>query len=154
MSDVETMEKIKRLLNRFDHELDLHKALVDKALVQSDDPKVDKAFAQVQASRQVLADTVARAEAALRLDERAMQGPPRLAELLLTVFASTKHAEAMIGDLNEQYAGWCKRFGVRQARELYWVRAAQSIGPLLLRWLGKVLKWAAVISTVKRALGW
>jgi hypothetical protein len=93
--------------------------------------------------------------AAKRLeDEGAMQGPPRSAELLLTVFASTKHAEAMIGDLNERYAGWCKRFGVRQAQRLYWVQAAQSIGPLLLRWLGKVLKWAAVISTVKRALGW
>jgi hypothetical protein len=73
---------------------------------------------------------------------------------LLTAFASTRHADAAIGDLNEQHAYWCERFGARWAAWLYWKRAAQSIGPLLIRWAGKALKWAAVISTVRRALGW
>jgi hypothetical protein len=84
---------------------------------------------------------------------RRRHDPPKYAELLLTAFASTRHGEAMIGDLNEQYAGWCEHFGTRHARWLYWARTAQSIGPLLLRWIGKALKWAAVISTVRRALG-
>jgi hypothetical protein len=80
-------------------------------------------------------------------------GPPKYAELLLTAFASTRHAEAMIGDLNERHVDWCKRFGVRWADRLYWVRAVQSIGPLLWRSIVKALKWAVVISTVRRFLG-
>jgi hypothetical protein len=59
----------------------------------------------------------------------------------------------MIGDLNERHADWCKRFGARWAAWLYWARAAQSIGPLLLRSVVKALKWTAVISTATRFLG-
>jgi hypothetical protein len=84
---------------------------------------------------------------------RKRRGPPKYAELLLTAFASTRHAEAMIGDLNERHADWCKRFGGRWADRLYWVRAVQSIGPLLWRSVVKALKWAVVISTVRRFLG-
>jgi hypothetical protein len=86
-------------------------------------------------------------------DYRKGHNPPKYAELLLTAFASKRHAEAMIGDLNERHADWCKSFGARWADRLYWARAVQSIGPLLWRSIVKALKWAVMISTVRRFLG-
>jgi hypothetical protein len=89
----------------------------------------------------------------LYFSDRENHSPPKYAELLLTVVASTRHAEAMIGDLNERHADWCKRFDAQWADRLYWARAVQSIGPLLWRLVVKALKWAVVISTVRRFLG-
>jgi hypothetical protein len=37
--------------------------------------------------------------------------PPKFAELLLTLFATTRRAEAQIGDLNERFADECKKLG-------------------------------------------
>jgi hypothetical protein len=72
---------------------------------------------------------------------------------LLTAFASARHAEAIIGDLNERHADWCKRFGARWAAGPYWGQVVRSICPLLWRLVVKALKWAVVISTVRRLLG-
>jgi hypothetical protein len=76
--------------------------------------------------------------------------PPRHAEWLLIALASSRHAEAAIGDLNEQYANDYLHFGAARAARLYWARTIRSIGPLLLRLAGKALKWGAVIAAVKR----
>jgi hypothetical protein len=82
-------------------------------------------------------------------EEEAPQ-PPKWAEFFLTALACSPHAEAAIGDLNEQFAGESEQFGATRAGRLYWARTARSIVPLLLRAAGKALKWGAVIATVKR----
>jgi hypothetical protein len=74
--------------------------------------------------------------------------PPVLAEFLLTLLATTRRADAMIGDLNERFTRECREFGRDRAVRLYWARALRSLGPLLWRAIGKV-----VISAVKRIFG-
>jgi hypothetical protein len=76
--------------------------------------------------------------------------PPRLAEFLLTVLATSRRTEAMIGDLNEYFTRECEEFGRDRAVRLYWARALRSLGPLLRRAAGKVLKWGAVIAAARR----
>jgi hypothetical protein len=88
------------------------------------------------------------------LRDRHTPAPPSRAEFLLLALAPSSYAEALVGDLNELFAADQARFGAKRAARLYWARAARSLAPLLLRWIGKALKWAAVISTVKRTLGW
>jgi hypothetical protein len=41
-------------------------------------------------------------------DGKQLEEPPRLAEFLFTMLASSSHAEAAIGDLNERYADDCR----------------------------------------------
>jgi hypothetical protein len=48
--------------------------------------------------------------------------PPKIAEFLLTALATTRVAEAMIGDLSEHFARDCKEFGRPRAVRLYWAR--------------------------------
>jgi hypothetical protein len=74
--------------------------------------------------------------------------PPEIAEFLLTMLATTRGADAMIGDLNERFTRECKEFGRNRAVRLYWARALRSIGPLLWRAIGKV-----VVAVVKRFFG-
>jgi hypothetical protein len=76
--------------------------------------------------------------------------PPKMAEFLLTALATTRRAEAMIGDLNERFTDECKKFGRDRAVRLYWARTLRSLGPLLRRAIGKALKWGAVIAAVRR----
>ena len=78
--------------------------------------------------------------------------PPKLAEFLLTGLATSRAAEAMIGDLNERFADECKKLGRDRAARLYWARTLRSLWPLLKRAIGKALKWGAVIDTVRRHL--
>jgi hypothetical protein len=73
-----------------------------------------------------------------------------LAEFLLTLFAATHHAEAVIGDLNERFGDECRKIGRPRAIRLYWARTLRSLWPLMRRASGKVLKWGAVISMVRR----
>jgi hypothetical protein len=76
--------------------------------------------------------------------------PPQIAEFLLTALASSSHAEAAIGDLNERFTSECQQLGERRAARLYWARTLRSLWPLLVRVCGKALKWGAVIATVRR----
>jgi hypothetical protein len=73
--------------------------------------------------------------------------PPKIAEFLLTALATTRAAEAMIGDLNERFATECKDLGRDRAVRFYWARTLRSLGPLLQR---KALKWCAVIAIMRR----
>jgi hypothetical protein len=74
--------------------------------------------------------------------------PPKIAEFMLTMLATTRGAEAMIGDLNERFTRECKEFDRDRAVRLYWARTLRSLGPLLWRAIGKV-----VITMVKRFFG-
>jgi hypothetical protein len=69
--------------------------------------------------------------------------PPKIAEFLLTMLASTARADAMVGDLNEHFARDCEKFGRARAVRLYWARTMRSLWPLLRRAIGKALKWGA-----------
>jgi hypothetical protein len=87
-------------------------------------------------------------------DLRALENPepPHLAEFLLTALAFSRRAEHAIGDLNEQYAREYREFGAKRAGLRYWAKALQSLAPLLVRAVGKALKWGAVIDMVRRHL--
>jgi hypothetical protein len=50
------------------------------------------------------------------------RNPPKLAEFLLIAFATTRHAEAQIGDLNERFTSDCEALGHQRATRLYWAR--------------------------------
>jgi hypothetical protein len=76
--------------------------------------------------------------------------PPMVAEFLLTMIASTRSAEAMIGDLNEIFTREREEVGRDRAVHLYWGRALRSLGPLVWRAIGKALKWGAVIAAARR----
>lgn len=78
--------------------------------------------------------------------------PPHLAEFLLTALAFSRRAEHAIGDLNEQYSREYREFGAMRAGRRYWAKALQSLAPLLVRAVGKTLKWGAVIDMVRRHL--
>jgi hypothetical protein len=76
--------------------------------------------------------------------------PPELAEFALTLFATTRHAEAMVGDLNERFTDECQKLGRSRAVRLYWARTLRSLWPLLKRAIGKAVKWGAVITAARR----
>jgi len=76
--------------------------------------------------------------------------PPKIAEFLLTALATTRTAEAVIGDLNERFTTECETVGRRRAVRLYWARTLRSLWPLLKRAIAKALKWGAVIAAVRR----
>jgi hypothetical protein len=78
------------------------------------------------------------------------QNPPGLAEFLLMLFATRRRADYVVGDLNEVFARECKEFGYDRAVRRYWANTLRSLGPLLVRAIGKALKWGAVIAAVRR----
>jgi hypothetical protein len=75
--------------------------------------------------------------------------PPELAEFLLTALATTRAAEAMVGDLNERFTTEREKLGRDRAVRLYWARTLRSLRPLLRRAIGKALQWGAVITTTR-----
>jgi hypothetical protein len=89
-------------------------------------------------------------EAQNRAMARNNRHPPKLAEFLLTLFATSHHADAAIGDLNERFTDECEKLGRPRAVRLYRARTLQSLWPLLRRAIGKALKWGAVIAAVRR----
>jgi hypothetical protein len=76
--------------------------------------------------------------------------PPAIAEFSLTILATTRSADAMIGDLNERFARECREFGRDRAVRLYWARTLRSLGPLLWRAIGKVVRWGVVLAVLRR----
>jgi hypothetical protein len=76
--------------------------------------------------------------------------PPEFAEFLVNILATTRQAEAVIGDLNERFTHECKEFGRDRAVRLYWARTLRSLWPLLRRAIGKALKWGAVVAAARR----
>jgi len=74
--------------------------------------------------------------------------PPKLAESLLIAFTTGRHADHMVGDLNERFARDCKKFGRRHAVNEYWKDTLRSLLPQLLRTIARILKWA-IVAAVK-----
>ncbi len=55
-------------------------------------------------------------------------------------------------DLNERFADEYQKFGRDRAVRIYWARTLRSLLPLAWRALGKVVKWGALIATLRRLL--
>jgi hypothetical protein len=83
----------------------------------------------------------------VELEKRA-SNPPSAAEFLLTMLATTRRADAMIGDLNEGFTRERREFDRARAVRLYWARTLRSLGPLVWRAIGKV-----VVAAMKRFFG-
>jgi hypothetical protein len=79
--------------------------------------------------------------------------PPAIAETLIPLLMPKKRADALLGDLREQFTADVKRRGEHRARWLYRARAAHSMGPLLWRWMVKGGIFAAVAAVARRYLG-
>jgi hypothetical protein len=60
--------------------------------------------------------------------------PPAAAERLLRWVLPLKVQEPVLGDLAEMHAETSAKFGMREARRLYWWHAVRSIAPVALRW--------------------
>jgi hypothetical protein len=78
--------------------------------------------------------------------------PPKLAEFVLTAFATSAKREAIRGDLAEIFARECCQLGAARAKRLYWARTLRSLAPLLCRAAVKAMKWGALIDVVRRHL--
>ena len=77
--------------------------------------------------------------------------PPKLAEVLLIVCSgSGKRAEAIQGDLCEQFTHDCAKMSVARARRRYWSRVLASLGPQIGRTIARAVWWAAILSLVKK----
>jgi hypothetical protein len=76
--------------------------------------------------------------------------PPKLAEFLLIAFATSRQADHMIGDRNEKFDRECEEFGRDRAVRRYWADTLRSLRPLLVRAIGRALKWGVVVAAVKR----
>jgi hypothetical protein len=58
------------------------------------------------------------------------EGPPKLAELLLYIFARAKDIDALAGDLEEYFErDRAEGMSLGRARRRYWGRTIRSIGP-------------------------
>jgi hypothetical protein len=95
--------------------------------------------------------------------------PPRPAAWLVERFASADHAEALLGDLSEEFSDIASKSGVVCARQWYWRQAAKSIAHLAgagfrfapqsltgavllgfaLRWFGSNLPERSVIAILR-----
>jgi hypothetical protein len=58
--------------------------------------------------------------------------PPRLATWIVTLFAPPKEAEAIVGDLHEEFTSLVEREGARAARWWYWRHSVRAAGDLAL----------------------
>src|ERR1043166_121643 len=72
--------------------------------------------------------------------------PPCIPEFLLVLMATTAQREAAVGDLNEMFERDCETWGQSRAERLYWAGAIRSLWPLLLRAMGRAVKWATIVS--------
>jgi hypothetical protein len=80
--------------------------------------------------------------------EQAAFDPPKGAEFLLIMLATTCRVEAMIGDPNERFTRECEEFGRGRSARLYWARTLRSLPLLVSRAIGKV-----VVAAAKRFFG-
>jgi hypothetical protein len=59
---------------------------------------------------------------------------PRICEVLVGLFCSRVHREAILGDLAEKFEARALSNGARRARAWYWWQVARSFGPFAWRW--------------------
>jgi hypothetical protein len=79
--------------------------------------------------------------------------PPALAEFLAGLFASKKHRQAVLGDLEEKFNDDLARgISIARARRRYWASALHSVGPLLLASTKKIALIGAVVAAARKLL--
>jgi hypothetical protein len=76
--------------------------------------------------------------------------PSATAEFLLKLCATSKRADAALGDMNERFARDYLEFGEARARRLYWAQTLRSLLPLLIQALRRGVAWVAVADALKR----
>lgn len=79
--------------------------------------------------------------------------PPVAAERLLRWVLPLKEQAPLLGDLAEMYADTRSKFGMREARRLYWSHSIRSIPPVLQR---AAMRWSAVAAfaeLIRRTFG-
>jgi hypothetical protein len=86
-----------------------------------------------------------------RVDQRF--SPPALGESLLVLFCPANRADAVLGDLAEQFEIEVQKKGIKRATLLYWTRAIRSFGPLLTAKLRNTGIWLSVIEIGRRWIG-
>lgn len=64
-----------------------------------------------------------------KAQEQRVEVPPAFAEVLLAALANPRKADALVGDLSEQFRSNVHRYGPARARRLYWVQVGRSTGP-------------------------
>lgn len=77
--------------------------------------------------------------------------PPALAEFFITLFASIKQKDALLGDLQEKFSaaingGWSNA----RAQRMYWAETLRSIGPLAIATLKRIGVFALLIGAAKK----
>jgi hypothetical protein len=82
----------------------------------------------------------------------AVAKPPPVAEFLLGICAPAKRVDYVVDDMNERFLRECERYGAGRAKWLYWAQVVRSIGPLVIRAIGRALKWGFVVEVIKRRL--
>ena len=92
--------------------------------------------------------TPATASAVLPDEAKAVE-PPKFAEFLLRMCATSIHDDAEWGCMTEIFANNCTKLGNARATRLY---RADALG-YLLRQIPRMLKWAALIKGFKRLIG-
>jgi hypothetical protein len=75
---------------------------------------------------------------------------PKLADFLMVLCNSPDAADSLLGCMEERFRRDCAKHGVQRAKWLYWRCAIESSWPLLSRAISRTVKWAAIISAVKR----
>jgi hypothetical protein len=81
---------------------------------------------------------------------RVVAEPPPVAEFLLGMCLPSRRVEHVVGDMNERFVRDCERYGVRRAKRLYWSQVLRSVGPLVIRAIGRALKWGVVVEGFRR----
>jgi hypothetical protein len=64
-------------------------------------------------------------------NERGSIRPPRVALWLVDLFAPSIHAESILGDLQEEFAGLVAKSGVVAARRWFWRQSVKTIAHLI-----------------------
>jgi hypothetical protein len=75
---------------------------------------------------------------------------PRVAAMIACLLVPCSDSDATLGDLEEKYRKYHKRYGARFARLWYWYQVASLVGPLLRN----MLLWLGGLAGLKRTLEW
>lgn len=97
--------------------------------------------------------TLVNSEEPIIIDEAAEHfspEPPRAADFLLVLFATSKRDVAAVGCINESFEQDADRWGPARARRRYWAQALKLLWPIIRCAAGRALKWAVVADFIKR----
>jgi hypothetical protein len=76
--------------------------------------------------------------------------PPMLAEALLRLFVKRNIHDAILGDLQEDFAKNLKTHGYRRARFMYWVETLRSMAPLVCSFAKRIGLFGFIAEMMRR----